>query len=357
MGSLLIDENVKQAICYCDYNYAMERNPTTGLTALLARALEYRLPLLDDDRRGALRLFNGFTEGYPALVVELFGRSLLLLTHKVSESESNRLAETALGFYANAMTGIDCVILKQRSTLDQAKKNGTILSGETPASYIIENGVTYALDLLMNQDAGFYLDTRNLRAWLKDHTAGKTVLNTFAYTGSLGVAALAGNARQVSQIDRNGRFLTLAQGSARLNGLDTSRMDCKAVDFFVGLGQMKRSGITYDTVILDPPFFSITERGRVDQVNEATRLINKARPLVNDDGNLIVVNNALFLSGKDFLNALEALGRDGYVSVEEMILVPQDVTGFPETQTRKFPADPAPFNHPTKIVILRIRRK
>ncbi len=335
----------------------MERNQTTDLTGLFSRALEYRLPLLDEDRQGALRLFNGFTEGHPALVVDLFARTLLLLTHKVSESESLRLAETALSFYSNTLNWIDCIVLKQRSTLDQAKKNGTILSGETPASHIVENGVTYALDLLMNQDAGFYLDTRNLRAWLREHSAGKTVLNTFAYTGSLGIAALAGDAVHVSQIDRNGRFLTLAQESARLNGMDAKRMDCKAVDFFVGVGQMKRIGITFDTVLLDPPFFSITERGRVDQVNEATRLINKARPLVNDGGHLIVVNNALFLSGKDFLNALEALGGDGYVSVEEMIPVPEDVTGFPETQTGKFPADPAPFNHSTKIVVLRIRRK
>ena len=335
----------------------MERNQTTDLTGLLSHALEYRLTLMDDDRRGALRLFNGFTEGYPALVAELFGHTLLVLTHKVSEVESLRLAEAAMEFYDNAITGIECVVLKQRSTLDQAKKNGTILSGETPASYIIENGVTYALDLLMNQDAGFYLDTRNLRAWLREHSAGKTVLNTFAYTGSLGVAAMAGDAVHVSQIDRNGRFLTLAQESVRLNGLDAKRMECKAVDYFVGVGQMKRSGITYDTVILDPPFFSITERGRVDQVNEATRLINKARPLVNDDGNLIVVNNALFLSGKDFVNALEEMGKGGYVTLEEMIPVPEDVTGFPETQTGKFPADPAPFNHSTKIVVLRIRRK
>ena len=316
-----------------------------------------RLPLLDEDRRSALRLFNGFTEGYPSLVVDLFGRTLLLFTHKMNETESQGLAELTWEFYNTAMSGINCVILKQRASRDETKKRGSVIFGADPETRILENGVSYAVDLLMNQDAGFYLDTRNLRAWLREHSDGKSVLNTFAYTGSLGVASLVGGASRVTQIDRNGKFLAFARDSAGLNRFDMSKMECKGVDFFVGVGQMKRGGRTFDTVILDPPFFSITDRGRVDQVNEATRLINKARPLVKDGGNLIVVNNALFLSGKEFIGALETLSDDGYLSLEEIISVPDDVAGFPETRSGGLPADPAPFNHSTKIAVLRVRRK
>lgn len=335
----------------------MEHAFATDLEKLLSRALELRLQLLEDARRGAIRLFNGFTEGYPSLVAELYGGTLLLLTHKVSEGESQRLAALAAKYYSDALTGIDCVVFKQRSSSDPENKRGVVIHGGVPDTSILENGVGYALDLLMNQDAGFYLDTRNLRAWLKACSAAKTVLNAFAYTGSLGVAALAGGASRVTQIDRSGKFLAMAHRSARLNGLDASRMECTAVDFFVGVGQMKRSGRTFDTVILDPPFFSITERGRVDQVNEATRLVNKARPLVNDGGHLVVVNNALFLSGKEFVDALEGMGRDGYVTIEELIPIPEDVAGYPQTRIGSLPVDPAPFNHSTKIVVLKIRRK
>jgi 23S rRNA (cytosine1962-C5)-methyltransferase len=335
----------------------MEPIPAPDLGALLARTLEPRISFLKDNHRGAVRLFNGFTEGYPALVVDLYGRTLLLLTHKVSERESYRLSEVAADHYRTALTGIDCVILKQRSSSDPEKKRGMVIYGSEPETSLLENGVSYALDLLMNQDAGFYIDTRNLRIWLQTHSEGKTVLNTFAYTGSLGVAVLAGGAARVTQIDRSGKFLALAKRSVSLSGFDTRRMECSAVDFFVGVGQMKRAGQSFDTVILDPPFFSITERGRVDQVNEATRLVNKARPLVNDSGYLVVVNNALFLSGKDFIDALEAMGRDGYVSIEELIPVPEDVTGYPQTRTGRLPVDPAPFNHSTKIVVLKVRKK
>jgi 23S rRNA (cytosine1962-C5)-methyltransferase len=335
----------------------MEHTPAPDLEALLTRALEPRLPLLDDARRGALRLFNGFTEGNPALVADLYGHTLLLLTHKASDRESHRLAALASDYFRSALTGIDCVILKQRSSDDPEKKRGEVIHGGTPDTSLLENGVNYALDLLMNQDAGFYIDTRNLRAWLRAHSAGLSVLNTFAYTGSLGVAALAGGAEHVTQIDRSGKFLALAHQSVGLSGLDASRMDCTAVDFFVGVGQMKRAARTFNMVILDPPFFSITERGRVDQVNEATRLVNKARPLVTDGGYLIVVNNALFLSGQQFIDALEAMGRDGYVSIEELIPIPEDVTGFALTRIGSLPVDPAPFNHSTKIAVLKVRKK
>ena len=56
---------------------------------------------------------------------------------------------------------------------------------------IKEHGVWYAINLTINRDTSLYLDTRNLRKWLIENLKDKSVLNTFAYTGSFGVAALA----------------------------------------------------------------------------------------------------------------------------------------------------------------------
>ena len=92
-------------------------------------------------------------------------------------------------------------------------------------------------------------------------------------------------------------------------------------------------------------------------LSESARLINKARPLVADDGRLVVVNNALYLSGADYLNSLEALCADGYLSIERLIPVPPDCTGTSKTRQRSLPADPVPFNHATKIAVLRVKRK
>lgn len=327
------------------------------LPDLLECALQKRLPLLEEAHEQGLRLFNGFTEGFPFLSVDLFGQTLVVFIHKTIGHEAEDLAQVARDFYLVALPILKCVIVKQRSSLDARLKNGEIVYGRTPDGQITENGVVYALDLLLNQDASFYLDTRNLREWLRQHSNGMDVLNTFAYTGSLGVAVLAGGANRVVQIDRNAKFLELAQRSAALNHLDLGKMHSTAVDFFVGVGQLKSKRESFDIVVLDPPFFSITEKGRVDQVTETARLINKVRPLVRDGGWLVSVNNALFLPGADYLNSLDGLCSSGYLSIEQLIPVPQDAAGFAEGTGTGWPVDPAPFNHPTKIVVLRVKKK
>ena len=111
------------------------------------------------------------------------------------------------------------------------------------------------------------------------------------------------------------------------------------------------------TGAVDPPFFSVTPKGVVDLEKSFTRLINKARPLVRDGGRLIVINNALFTSGAEVMHDIEALAADGYLAVEALIPVPEDFTGYAGTRVAGPPVDPAPFNHPTKITILRVRKK
>jgi 23S rRNA (cytosine1962-C5)-methyltransferase len=183
----------------------------------------------------------------------------------------------------------------------------------------------------------------------------KCVLNTFAYTGSLGVAARAGGASRVVQVDRSRRFLDLAKESYTLNGFHIRKQDFIAADFFPTVGSFKKANERFDCIILDPPFFSITAQGKVDQMRESARLINKVRPLVEDGGYLIAVNNALYVSGKEYMQALEALFEDGYLKIEELIPVPEDIIGYNKKGSSV--SDPAPFNHSTKIAVLKVRRK
>jgi 23S rRNA (cytosine1962-C5)-methyltransferase len=209
----------------------------------------------------------------------------------------------------------------------------------------------------MNRDASLYLDTRNLRKWLIENMKGKTVLNAFAYTGSFGASALYGGASRVVQLDRNRQFLDVAKETYALNGFPIRKQDFIAADFFSQVGRFKHTGELFDCVIIDPSFFSTTSKGKVDQVNESARLINKARPLIDDGGYLIAINNALYVSGKEYMKTLESLCKDGYLKIKEIVSAPEDFTGYAETISGKPITDPAPFNHSTKIAILEVRRK
>ena len=331
--------------------------PEDDLVHRLELALDARIPLLDQDHNSALRLFAGFYEGFPLLAADLYARTLVLFDYAPLRSNDDTHLQQAQNFYLNQIPWIKCVIQKRRGANEQALRRGMVTFGETPAQQIEELGVLYAIDLLMNQDASFYLDTRQLRGWLLEHAQNWELLNSFAYTGSLGIAALAGGAAGVIQTDRSQKFLALARQSAMRNRLDLGKMKLRAGDYFSEIAQLKRQGTLFDCVILDPPFFSSTSQGTVDLVNEGTRLINKVRPLIKDGGRLVAINNALFLSGSEYIQSLEALCQDGYLSIEALIPVPEDITGFPETVVNQPPTDPAPFNHPTKIAILQVKRK
>ena len=327
------------------------------LTTRLESALAARAGLFGPENNAAFRLFAGFYEGWPDLVADLYATTLVLYDYIKDKQDGKTSLAIAKDFFLANLPWINCVVIKIRNTSNLQARKGVVCFGSSPSEFIIENGVSYAIDLLINQDASFYLDNRNLRAWLIDNGANWQVLNTFAYTGSLGVAALAGGAKWVIQTDRSSKFLGLARRSAMASHLDLGKMKLRQADFFTQVARLKRSGELFDCVILDPPFFSSTSKGIVDLVKQSNRLINKVRPLVKDGGLLIIINNALFLSGKDFLQGLETLCQDGYLSIDKMITIPEDITGYPQTIINSPPADPSPFNHPTKIVIMKAKRK
>ena len=331
--------------------------PNDDLEERLALTLEARSNFLKDEHTTALRLFAGFYEGCPGLVVDLYGSTLVLFDYAYSLPEGKANLGIAQDFYLDKLPWIVCVVQKKRSARNQQSRRGVLTFGESPAQQISEPGAIYAVDLLMNQDASFYIDTRNLRGWLLENSADWHVLNTFAYSGSLGIAALAGGSARVIQTDRKKNFLALARQSAIFNKFDLGKMSLRGADFFSEVARLKRSSELFDCVIIDPPIFSSTTKGKIDLMNESNRLINKVRPLIRDGGWLVTINNALFLSGADYLASLEELCQDGYLSIESFIPIPEDIAGFPETIIDHPPTDPAPFNHPTKIALLKVKRK
>jgi 23S rRNA (cytosine1962-C5)-methyltransferase len=339
------------------YNASMMDEEFASLAPRLQQALDARLAGRSPNPDEALRLFSGFYEGEPDLVIDLYARTLLLWDYSAPSPDRVEFLNRVQSFYLERLPWVDAVVRKIRLAPDAAQRRGVLTHGKAPAAQVCEHGVWYALALILQQDASFYLDTRQLRRWLLERASGWQVLNTFAYTGSLGIAALAGGAAHVLQADRSRKFLDLARQSAALNRLDLGRMKLAAGDFFRQVSSLKRSGALFDCVILDPPFFSTSHRGAVDQLNASARLINKVRPLVKDGGFLVAVNNALFLSGAAYYASLQALCQDGYLEIEALIPAPADITGYPHTVAGSPPAPPAPFNHATKIAVLRVRRR
>jgi 23S rRNA (cytosine1962-C5)-methyltransferase len=332
----------------------MDGKATRMITFLIEKAIASRAHIIDARHESAFRLFNGFTEGSPNLALDIYASTLVIHNYTDDPAQYYSTLQEVIDYLRRSLIWLRAGIVKTRNGKTQEEKKGQLVFGEKPDTRIKEHGVWYAIDLTMNRDASFYLDTRELRKWLIENMRGKSVLNTFAYTGSLGVAALAGGASQVVQTDLNRQFLHLAKDSYSLNGFPIQKKDFIAQDFFPAIARFKSTKQLFDCVIIDPPFFSTTSKGKVDLVNESARLINKVRPLINGGGILITINNALYVSGRQYMQTLENLCKDGYLSLRELIPVPADFIGNVNIDPI---TDPTPFNHSTKVAILDVKRK
>ncbi len=324
---------------------------------LLQKSFQERLQLVDEAHQTAFRILNGFYEGLPGINLDIYARTLVISDHaypsQLSETDLSGLKDLILVSFP----WVESILLKVRSADKSLERNGRLIHGIELPRTISEDTIQYAIDLTLNQDDSFYLDTRHLRSWLRQNMRGRTLLNTFAYTGTLGIAALAGGAIKIIQTDNTERFLKLAKESSRLNNISGAKSEYMVMDFFHMVDRFKTSGTLFDCVILDPPFYSQTRFGKVDAAQDFVRLINKVRPLIAHNGYLVAVNNALFLPGQSLLDDFEKLSQSGYIKMSEMIPIPEDVRGYPDTIQAPPPVDPAPFNHPTKISILKIIRK
>jgi len=328
---------------------------TDRIEDLLESAISFREAFFSDRHQEAFRLFNGFTEGCPELVVDLYGKTIVIHNYADKPEQGISFVRDAQRFFTDRFEWINAVVLKTRNSSDLQDRRGRVVHGNECDNKILENGIRYTIELTINRDASFYLDTRNVRSWAKQRLKDKSVLNTFAYTGSLGVAAAAAEACRVVHLELNRKFLNVAKTSYTLNGFEIKQADFLVGDFWPLINRLKVSGDLFDCVFLDPPSYSATRKGVVDLARGYTRLINKVRPLIADNGYLVAINNALFVSGADYIREIEALCADGYLTIEELIPVPSDCVG--RDRGARPVTDPAPFNHSTKIAVLKVRRK
>lgn len=118
---------------------------------------------------------------------------------------------------------------------------------------VLENGEKFLVNWEEGQKTGFFIDQRFNRELVRRYARGRTVLNTFCYTGGFSVYALAGGAREVCSIDSSERAVALADANVRLNFGEEAPHTSLAVD---AVEYLKDIGDRYDMIILDPPAFA-----------------------------------------------------------------------------------------------------
>lgn len=164
-----------------------------------------------------------------------------------------------------------------------------VVLGELDSQPVVhESGLKYQLNIGRNQNFGLFLDMRYGRDWVKENSKHKNVLNLFAYTCGFSVAAIAGGADQVVNVDMSKGSLAKGRENHKLNEHNINQVKFLGYDIFRSWGKIKKMG-RYDLIVIDPPSF---QKGSFALTKDYKRILRKLPELLADGGEVIACVNS-----------------------------------------------------------------
>jgi 23S rRNA (cytosine1962-C5)-methyltransferase len=226
-----------------------------------------------------VRLSAGVTDGLPGLIVDRFGPLVVAVDYAGSAGSTGSAGSagsagsSADGLTASALLHLmrsafpeHHVVAKARSSPDGTNKFVTAhepaaaaLAGASPLM-ATERGLKFEIGTEPAHDFGIYLDAAKARLFVREAARGQRVLNLFSYTGAFGVAAAAGGAAEVTNVDPNRDYLAWSLRNAALNGVKMRVLpDTAQAHLARHLRRLARNPeqASYDLVIVDPPAFGV----------------------------------------------------------------------------------------------------
>lgn len=276
------------------------------------RALELRgrLGLIGEET--AFRLINGEGDGLPGFLADVYARHVVL--YLLSESLRPHAALVAKVIESE---------LHPKSILSKVRPAGEVQTGKIPfqvefgtepppALVVREDEIAYEVHLTGGINTGLFVDMREARRALRLWFGGKSVLNTFSYTGSFSVLAALEGARSVTSVEFAAGALEWTKTNFRLNGLNPDDDKYRFVrdDVFEFLKKSRRHEKEFDVVILDPPAKTVVPGRRWFLKSDYDRLIAHALKAAAP-GALLVVASSCHAVNPDKLDShIRAAARD-----------------------------------------------
>ena len=310
-------------------------------------ALDYRKAVYGDEN-SACRLIFGEADGFPGLTVDRFNDLVVLqLLSFGMEQRKELLVRLLLEELAKDGQTIRGVYLRNdvniRALEGLAEGKGWMqgYESETPLTTIVENGISYLVDVENGQKTGFFLDQRLNRRAVGTLAKGKRVLDCFTHTGSFALNAAKGGALHVTAVDISHEAIENAKENAARNGL-VDKMDFVEADVFDLLSALEKEGKhPYDFIILDPPAFT-KSRKTIKSAERGYKEINfRAMKLLPRGGYLATCSCSHFMENTHFLAMLQDAAKDAGVTLRQIEARQQApdhpiVLGLPETDYLKF---------------------
>ncbi|WP_068676355.1 class I SAM-dependent rRNA methyltransferase [Oceanobacillus sp. Castelsardo] len=289
----------------------------------ISNAMDKRKEFFRDENTNAFRIFNGEGDGIGGITIDYYDGYYVI----------NWYSEGAYFFKNTVIEVLDDIgeykAIYEKKRFDTKGKyidDDDFVKGERGEFPIIvkENGMQYAVYLNDGAMVGIFLDQRNVRKAIRDKYAkGKSVLNTFSYTGAFSVAANLGGARKTTSVDlaKRSKGKTIEQFS--VNGIDFEAQDIIVMDVFDYFKYANRKNLTFDLVILDPPSFARSKKRTFSTAKDYPSLIKDTISITEKEGIIVASTNNASFSMKKFKGFIDKGFKDSrtkYKILEEFSL-------------------------------------
>ena len=243
----------------------------------------------------AYRLVNAEGDGLPGLTADVYGTYLVVCVPARGLLPLGRLlAEAALTVLPESEVALTGAVIKVRGKDPQDRSaKEEFIGDEPPAKLVVhELGVPYELHLRGSLNVGLFTDMREHRRNIARFTRGRRVLNTFAYTGALSVAAARAGASSVVSVDLSSGVMAWAKENFQLSGIDPNQPQYRfeVSDTRRFLERRLDDKEMFDTIILDPPTVSGARAAQWSMKRDYPDLIALASRLLPDSGGVLWVS-------------------------------------------------------------------
>lgn len=273
----------------------------TALSALTQLPCYLHIPKPPDQRLQALRLFHGRGHAYQGLTHITIDWLPPVVLITLFEPES----DAAIEELSNSLRLIlpECKSIQLQHRYETSGPVDVWWGEKLQQFHILENKLKFHINLGQSRNTGLFLDMKNGRQWVQANSKNKRILNLFAYTCGFSVAAIAGNATSVLNIDMSSPPLNTGRENHRLNKQSLDQVRFEKLDIFKSFGRIKKRG-PFDLMICDPPTF---QKGSVDIVRDYPKILRRLDQFMAPGSTLLLCLNAPELNRQFLIDHMSIL--------------------------------------------------
>ncbi|MEC2072889.1 class I SAM-dependent rRNA methyltransferase [Alkalihalophilus marmarensis] len=299
------------------------------------QAINHRNSYFESNDTTAFRVFNGEGDGVGGLTIDYYDGYYVMTWYSEGIYRFRDWVIEAIEAAPNFKGLYEKKRFNKKGMYVEDDDFVTGDRGEFPL-LVLENGIQFAVYLNDGPMVGVFLDQKEVRKKIRDSYAeGKTVLNTFSYTGAFSVAAALGGATKTTSVDLANRSLPKTIEQFSVNGIDYEAHDIVVMDVFKYFNYAKRKDLSFDIVILDPPSFARSKKHTFSAQKDYTSLLQEAIQITEDNGVIVASTNCSTFGMNKFKGFIDqAFKKEGYrYKIEESYTLPPDfktTKAFPE---------------------------